>query len=243
MNNLALSNGLLVFLLTLVISMFVVYKSYQVSVDSLNTEIYSNMSRVVDMVSTIVDADLHRKFVADPSLENSPEYIRYQIAFSKILEVVGKDFSYIYSIVYNNGKYFYVLDSSPADHPNSMKLMDEYSDAPDILLEAYRKQIKAQTTEPYTDSMGTFITSYSPLKDETGQMYAMFAIDMEYAVYQEKIQPINNAAYTGIITSLIISFVLGVFVGVGKHLKSEIYKSKEFNILKLKGGKKKDVTD
>lgn len=236
-NRIPLAIGIFVTLVSLVVSLGVVYTSYNISVAALDHEIESNMFRMAEVVSTVIDPAQHRKFEADPSLGDSPEYLRYREAFFRILSINDKDLKFIYSMVKKDGQYYFVLDSSPVGHPDSVELMSVYEDPPPDLDIAYTAKSRRFVGEPFTDQWGTFLIAYIPLLDENGGMYAMLAVDMEYHVYLEKLDPINDAAYRGAIGSIIVSLLLGVCVGLSRYMKILVHKTRTETRQKIQPGR------
>jgi hypothetical protein len=123
----------------------------------------------------------------------------------------------LYTVILENDTAYFVLDPTPegdADNDgvdDKAHIMEEYTDAPDELLMALRNQ-SHETSEPYTDDWGQFVTSYIPFYDSAGEFVGVLGIDITAEMYQQRTQPIFRATVRTMVASFFIAFMVGSLV-------------------------------
>ena len=104
-----------------------------------------------------------------------------------------------------------LIDADNDGVDDKAHIMEEYSEAPEELLVALRNQTH-ETSEPYTDDWGHFVSSYIPFHDSQGEFVGVLGIDISAEMYQQRTQPIFRATVRTMVAAFFISFMVGSLV-------------------------------
>lgn len=178
-------------------------------------ELSDGLRRQGEVISTLIDADQHKIF-RDREQEQGEDYAKAIAPLEKALEA-DPSTVFLYTVILENDRPYFVLDPTPegdADNDgvdDKAHIMEEYTDAPDELLMALRNQ-SHETSEPYTDDWGHFVTSYIPFYDSEGEFVGVLGIDITAEMYQQRTQPIFRATVRTMVASFFIAFMVGSLV-------------------------------
>jgi len=184
-------------LLTDVVLGFILYKN---SRDNLFNEIQKNAENMANCAAQTVDGALF----ANLSEGAEGSYGYNEIAKSLMIFRDNSNIEAIYTVKLDkNNKLIYVVDtykSSPA------KIGDSYDESDDIIQRVYNGEV-VSTSIPKTDSRGTHITAYAPIKYGKN-VKGIVAIDLDATTINDKL---NALLKTTILISLIF-FIVGIII-------------------------------
>ena len=114
-----------------------------------------------------------------PEDRHTPEYAEVKAYLQKVRETNPDiQFAYLYRIE-PSGKLYFVADNEPEESKDISHLGDEYSEMPELGRSQYRPGAPAQAEEDFTtDQWGTYLSSYIPIVDASGQVECALGIDM-----------------------------------------------------------------
>ena len=178
-------------------------------------ELKDGLKRQGEVITTLIDGDQHKRFRDRAQEEGEP----YAQAISPLEKALEADPStvFLYTVILENDTAYFVLDPTPegdADNDgvdDKAHIMEEYSEAPEELLVALRNQ-SHETSEPYTDDWGHFVSSYIPFHDSQGEFVGVLGIDISAEMYQQRTQPIFRATVRTMVAAFFISFMVGSLV-------------------------------
>lgn len=159
--------------------------------------------------------DLSRiSLVHEPEFRNDPSYMLLLKSLKGVSESFG--FEYIYGMIKEDGKYYFIHDSceydpAPEYEPSFMTTYDDY---PKELDEAW--STGEEKICEYTDQWGSFRSIFAPIKDSSGNV--VYAIGVDYNIDQIK-STIRKSYY---IFGIIALFILGITLLVVYRLRKAI---------------------
>ncbi|GHB91125.1 ATP-binding protein [Cerasicoccus arenae] len=169
------------------------------------------------LASTVVDAEEHHQ-LQNADLQGSPQHLQ---ALKPLVAIHKKipEVHYIYTMVYNGDRQFFVLDT--AQNPiiaqrkdtEPSSVMSEYF--PENPYEALAKTqlVDGQPyifPEIYEDSYGRFISAVAPLMDDNGRLEGFLGVDYRVSVYENEIAQIRNMAIFALMVGAFGSILLGM---------------------------------
>ena len=195
---------------------------YRQSVAALRDELRHSLRREAAALSTLVDADAHKRFVS-PAQESSAEYARALAPLRRVLQSRDKEIKYIYTCVLRPDplgvkRVYFVLDTAPAgDHDgdgvdDKSHIRQPYPEASPELFRALETGTAQSDAEPYKDAWGTFISGYAPFRDRNNRVAGVLGIDMPATAYLDHIFALRAAALAGIGIGLVVSLAVGLVV-------------------------------
>lgn len=134
----------------------------------------------------------------------------------------SQDISEFYVMKKEGEKVAFIADDWYISNKEEASLInDPYEDYDLKLLDAFKGNVTA-SDDFYTDEWGTWLTGYSPLKDQSGNTVAVLAVDMDVSVAQEKINFISSLIYYIIGIGIFSAFLIILFfsITIVKDLKA-----------------------
>jgi len=188
--------------------------------DVKNQSIRNDVELGKSIVATL-PADKISQLSADPGDTIKPAYSELKTIFQKIISENKKArFTYLY--VQRNGKYYFLLDSEPANSPDYSPPGQEYTEISEAFKIPFADGIST-VTPAITDRWGTWITILVPVKNaETGKTIAVYGMDINASSWYRNI--LIEVAETSILVILLIllSLLSMRFFAKNRFLKREI---------------------
>ena len=151
---------------------------------------------------------------------HNPDYDKSEYYIGKLRELKniekGFGFLYVYGMVKEDGKYRFVYDSSQyePDKDTEYTFFKEYNDYPPALDQAWKGG--SPVTSEYTDQWGRVRSIFYPVKDASGNVVIMIAVD--YSI--ETVRGIMVRSYY--MFGGIAAFIILVTFLVAQHLRRKI---------------------
>ncbi len=189
---------------------------YSRSADALRDDARRELVLGAEALATTVDIPLHRS-MHDRAQESSDEYERAIAPLRRFVNA-DREIAFAYTCVERAGRVYFVLDPTPPGDANhdgvddKSHIMQPYPDASPTLVAALEAQDARADGEPYTDSWGTFMSGYAPIRDANGEFVATACVDLDVAKYLEKLAGIRSAALTAVGIAVLLSTVFGAIV-------------------------------
>lgn len=184
--------------------------------EAIDQEVHENLIRLAAMAASSIDGELHAK-LQDPSQEETTLYsMLNQPLTNAIRRTEGVRF--VYTLRRVGTDLVFVLDGTPlGDSDNDgvedhSFLMDVYDDPDPAAWEAIRTNRITASDEPYTDQWGTFLSSYAPIRRESGAVEGIVGVDVSVGHYQARLQRVDKAATWALVPGLVLSLLTGVGV-------------------------------
>ena len=122
--------------------------------------------------------------------------------------------AYVYTAVKNGEGYRFIFDTdnSGETDPAKITFLNDYKEPPSDMQKAYATGKQVLTDKPYTDEFGTFVSLFTPVKNNDGTVYAVLGLDYDISYLKKKKIHISiifgSTLILGILlTVLIINFV------------------------------------
>lgn len=227
--------GLLVSLLIALCFGVVIASVYHLSRQALINEIHAGLSRTSKIALLRINPEVH-KTLTRPEQHGTPEYDQEASALRNIIRAEPLVAFTWTAIVSPDDKVYFILDGTLPPDPGkpwsdlSVKVMEEYPNAPREVVEVFRSG-EALFTEPYTDEWGTFISSFAPMRDRNGKIIAVLAIDLRVTDFEARLKPVQQAALIAgaIGAAAAVIMGLGVF-GMRKRDRREAELNRQLRI-------------
>ncbi|MCA0359686.1 MAG: HD domain-containing protein [Armatimonadetes bacterium] len=125
---------------------------------------------------------------------------------------------HLYTLREKSGVYYFLNTVSASSEKNRKgRLLDPLSDVPQGAIEAYSGTLDVSATEEHTDRWGTWLSAYSPIKNEAGEVVAVLGVDQSLekllALRAPMAQSLQKALAIVVIVSMAIAWVLSGMVG------------------------------
>ncbi|MDD2969504.1 MAG: methyl-accepting chemotaxis protein [Lachnospiraceae bacterium] len=159
---------LFITLLSIFISGLIGTTAYLTSEAYLMDQIRGELMNITSSTAAFIDPEEHKQLV--PGADALPFCAIYNEKLGTIMEETGC--AYIYTIARDGNNVYYVLDGSMES------LIGDPCDDSATIERAFQGET-VYTPDVYTDEFGTFISGYTPLKDESGQVIAVVAADRD----------------------------------------------------------------
>lgn len=186
-------------LVVLVGTLLVGWIAYKEMADIQMEQLKANLLNITNSSALLLNGDTHSLYATGD--ESTPEYIK-EVGLLNDLATKSST-RYIYTLIKKDGVTAFILDSS-----QESKINDSYELTPEM--ETAFGGEATITAEPYTDSFGTFLTAYVPLKDSASNVVAIVASDIDISFVQKHL----NSIMIEILFACVISIILAVTIGV-----------------------------
>jgi signal transduction histidine kinase/ActR/RegA family two-component response regulator len=170
----------------------------------LRNDVRENLRQLV----TIAASDMDPALVATITRREqtgSPDYRRASEPLLRLRRLVPEIF-YAYVLKASPEGLRFMLDSTyyiqnPGDPYGTTSVGELYANPPADALQAVRTGQITISSTPYTDSFGTFMTGYAPIRDGRGSLVGVVGIDFSLAQLQRKQFPLLLTYLLGLIGS------------------------------------------
>lgn len=170
-------------------------------------EIRLGLQRSARLAANRIDGTLHDG-MREGARKDTPEY-EAQNRILQELAAADPDLAYVYTAIELDGKVWLLLDTEPPDGPDDMAVLQPYDDAPEDLLTAIREQRAVTSAQPYTDQWGTFISAYTPFRNQAGQFSGVVGVDLKLTDFDRRLAPMRHAANISFGVGLVLSLCIG----------------------------------
>jgi methyl-accepting chemotaxis protein len=224
----ALRDGLIAAIIVFTISAITGWAVYNQAAGALKKEVQAGLLSTAESAAGLVDGDLHRQ-ITEPGQKYSPLYEQVRKPFYALLRG-NPNIAFIYTVIPKDEKILFVLDSKilkPGDEDDTSDVMEEYTDATDVMKSALKEQKAAVEDEAYTDEWGTFLSGYAPIYDSNKNFVGILGADIRLQDYLERLSHVKQALLIGLAIALIAAIVTGILVyrsrkaGIAHRLQSE----------------------
>lgn len=213
MMNVAVRDALIAALGVLVIAGITGGVVYIKAADGLKKEVQSNLLSIAKSASQLLDGDAHQ-LITKPEDKGGEIYEKARAPFFKLLHA-NDNIAFIYTAIPREGKIYFILDSAitkPGEEDDTSGVMEEYTDATDVMKYALETRQAAVEEEPYTDDWGTFLSGYAPIFNSKNEYLGIVGADIRLTAYLERLQNIKNALFIGLAIAGIASILTGIAV-------------------------------
>lgn len=208
------AEGVMVFVALILATFITVVFIYERALEAQKQEIRQGLLRTARILSTLVDANTHQRFVR-PELESSAEFIAAEQALIRARRA-DPQIAFLYTAVLDGDTVRFVLDATPAPAPGEddtrVALLEAYADPPPEIVTALKERTTTASEAPYTDEWGTFVSAYVPLEDANGQFYGVLGLDLEVSEYLARLEPIKRATQRALVTAFFIALLTAMAV-------------------------------
>ena len=181
---------------------------------ALKKEVQAGLLNTAKSAAGLLDMDLHKQLNA-PEQKGGELYEQARAPLFKLLEA-NHNIAFIYTVVRGEDKKIhFILDSAipkPGKEDETSGVMEEYTDASEIMLQAFDERRSMVEDQPYSDEWGTFLSAYAPIKDASGTFVGMVGADIRLDDYLAQVAEIRQALLLGIAVAFIASLLAGAAV-------------------------------
>ena len=168
--------------------------------DTIIEQIQNRMLDVSNSAAASIDGDIYEKIQAED--KGTPEYEQILNELSVYRDNI--ELKYIYGIRDNgNNNYIYTIDPDLEDPA-------EFGE-PVVCTEALQQAslgVSSVVEVPYTNEWGKFYSSYSPIKNSSGEVVGIIAVDFDATWFEKAIY--RNIKI--IVVSSIVSLLVGIMI-------------------------------
>jgi len=173
-----------------------------------------------------LDIEAHGR-ITQPGQLNDPDYVAVVAPFREMLLALPH-IRYIYTARMSpEGVRFAVDAALPVDADGDgvidQAVLGELYEEPDpALLACFDSGKPTLSSEPYTDKWGTFMSSFTPVRDAAGRIECVIGVDSDASVYLGRIATMRHALGVGLLGAVVSSLVIGggVFLLQRSRLRS-----------------------
>lgn len=220
----------LVFFVAIFITTFFIYHH---AIEAQKGEIREGLLRTGSVLVSFIDGDRHADF-RSPEQKDSAAYQEAVMPLKRAIEA-DPSIPFAYTTVLQDDKVYFVLDPVPPENPDSVAIMEEYSDASPELIEAFKTGQATASREPYMDEWGSFVSGHIPLHDSQGEVVGVLSIDIDATRYFERLAPIERATVRAMVTGFFISYLIAALVWFMRNFSAVINAKRVAIIKRLTG--------
>jgi len=176
----------------------------------------ANVGHIAALAAASVDGDLHGELL-NPANFTQEKYERALAPLVK-LHTASRDIFYLYTMMEQDGKTFFVLDTA-----NSEALRTKLSLQPSAYMEPFtlRKEYESDwlqqlaagktwvTPTVQVDNYGNFLTGHAPIFDSRGRYVGFVGVDFNLEYYLAQEARFRNIVIASLVAGLAIAVVLG----------------------------------
>lgn len=198
--------------------------------------VYDNLKDNSILLSTSINTSKLLSLIETNGRDGDREYLDAIKDIKKThLNITTTSIRYVYTVHLRAGKYKFGLDTADyvdadgdgkVDHSN---FGSDYSDAPDELKESYKSGHIVISQKPYTDSYGTFISSFVPLIID-GRVVSVLGVDVRYDIFLDRVDFYRNTIL--VIYLLVVLFIILGQIELYKHQKNALEETRRNHLLR-----------
>lgn len=145
--------------------------------------------------------------------ETDPLYKKIQKQNQKIVEI-DPDIAYVYTMRKDEVGIYFVVDVGGPDFPETAAFGERYPDASPTLQENFDTLENAIADDtPYTDSFGSFLSGYAPIRNSQGEKVGVIGLDIKMEAVLQKEQEFITASLVVFALSLVVIAFSGLIMG------------------------------
>lgn len=220
----AFRDALMAVAMVMLVSAMSNYVVYHSAAAGLKREVQSSLLNTAKSAANLMDVEAHQRITL-PEHKGNADYEQARAPFFGLLKA-NPNIAFIYTVVPRDEKIFFILDSKilkQGEEDDTSDVLEEYTDATDVMKEALSGQEARVEEESYTDDWGTFLSAYAPFFDKKGQFLGLVGADIRLTDYQSQLESIQKSMVVGLLIALLASGVsgLGVFAVRRKAIYAE----------------------
>ncbi len=229
---LPIRDGLLSALVIFAIAAAAGWAVYYQAAGALKKEVQSGLLSLAESAAHLVDGDAHQQ-ITSPDQKYSPLYEQVRKPFYALLKG-NPNIAFIYTAIPKDGKIYFILDSKilkPGDEDDTSDVMEEYTEATDVMKAAMQSQKAAVEEEAYTDEWGTFLSGYAPIHDSKNNFVGIVGADIRITDYLARLALVKRALLIGLSVAFAAAAGIGMMVyrnkkaAIAEQIKSEAQKA------------------
>lgn len=192
-------------LVLLMASVGVGYFSYQTSTKNLRNSLGERLLAITQ--TAVIQDNLADHIHLKPGDENSEEYLSLVNYLREIKDKNNLTYLYTFSQSADKSKVFFVLDS---DEENPAKIGEEYELDEDI--ETAFNGTPIYSKEFYTDEWGTFLSAFTPIYGDDGEVIAILGADISADNVLDLESDLRKQIALAILPVFILTIILSLFM-------------------------------
>jgi methyl-accepting chemotaxis protein len=196
---------LTIFVVLLGITIFMMINNSKQSVEG---TIGQQAITVAQNISTYIDTEQFKEFMEDPS--ETPLYWELREQLNELREHNGVLYAYTYAVPSEGEPVTFLVDGMPIDDTENAATIGDTSSS--TTYEHLSEALKSggYHTEIISNDYGEFISSFVPLKDAGGEVYAYLGVDID-ASY---VATISNKVANLVVPAVVIIFIITIVIAM-----------------------------
>jgi two-component system, sensor histidine kinase len=180
----------------------------------LRNEVREQLSDLVSIAASEMDPTLVAS-ITRPEQTGTPNYRRASEPLLKLRRLVPEIY-YAYVLGTSPEGLRFMIDSTyyiqnPGDPLGPTSVGELYDDPSPDALQAVRTGLITVSARPYTDSFGSFMSGFAPIRDRQGKVVGFVGIDFSLAQLRQKQAPLETAYVLGLLGSAGFSVLAASF--------------------------------
>lgn len=180
----------------------------------LRNEVREQLSDLVSIAASEMDPTLVAS-ITRPEQIGTPKYRRASEPLLKLRRLVPEIY-YAYVLGTSPEGLRFMIDSTyytqnPGDPLGPTSVGELYDDPSPDALQAVRTGLITVSARPYTDSFGSFMSGFAPIRDGKGKVVGFVGIDFSLAQLRQKQAPLEVAYVLGLLVSAGFSVLAASF--------------------------------
>jgi methyl-accepting chemotaxis protein len=196
--------------LVLLVALITGYIVFEKASEGLKKEVQFNLLSIAKSAASLTDADLHQQ-ITQPEQKGSLIYEQVRAPYFKLLNA-NPNIAFIYSVIKQDQKYYFILDSKiikAGEKDDTSGVMEEYTDATDVMKASLDKKMAMVEEESYTDNWGTFLSAYAPMYNSKNEFVGIVGADIRLTDYLARLETIRKSYQSGVLAASLASLLLG----------------------------------
>ncbi len=145
--------------------------------------------------------------------ENDPLYLKVREQNLRIANI-DRDIAYVYTMRKDEQGIYFVVDVGGPDYQDTAQFGERYFDSSPLLLENFDTLENAIADKDiYTDSFGSFLSGYAPIRNSRGEKVGVIGIDLKADIVFEKERQFLTISLVVFILSVVIIAISGIIIG------------------------------
>lgn len=213
--NAALRDAVFAALVVLLISITTGFVVFQSASGALKSEVQSNLRSIASSAANLTNGDMHQQ-ITDPAQKGSALYEEVRKPYYSLLHA-NPNIAFIYTVIERDGRIFFVLDSKiipPGGEDDTSNVMEEYSNATEVMKKAFATKEPQVEDEPYADDWGVFLSGYAPIFSSKGEFVGIVGADIRITDYLARVERIRHALMWGSALAFFASVLSGIGVWI-----------------------------
>lgn len=147
------------------------------------------------------------------SSDTDPLYKKIKEQNQRIAEI-DPDIAYVYTMRKDEAGIYFVVDVGAPGYPDTAEFGERYPDASLVLKSNFDTlETAIADDEPYTDSFGSFLSGYAPIRNSQGEKVGVVGIDIKKEVVVQKEREFLVASLAVFALSLVVLAFSGLVIG------------------------------